>query len=37
MVAPLVIGGSFAFSILLFFIGIYTQVLNRPLVFENKF
>lgn len=43
-IAPLVIGGSFAFSILLFFIGIigeyigaiYTQVLNRPLVFEKE-
>jgi len=43
-IAPLVIGGSFAFSILLFFIGIigeyigaiYTQVLNRPLVFEQE-
>lgn len=43
-IAPLVIGGSFAFSVLLFFIGIigeyigaiYTQVLNRPLVFEQE-
>lgn len=43
-IAPLIIGGSFAFSILLFFIGIigeyigaiYTQVLNRPLVFEKE-
>ncbi|BBN58993.1 glycosyltransferase family 2 protein [Hydrogenovibrio marinus] len=43
-VAPLVIGGSFAFSVLLFFIGIlgeyigqiYTQVLDRPLVFEQE-
>lgn len=43
-IAPLVIGGSFAFSILLFFLGIigeyigaiYTQVLNRPLVFEKE-
>lgn len=42
--APLVIGGSFAFAVLLFFIGIigeyigavYTQVLNRPLVFEQE-
>jgi len=43
-VAPILIGASFAFSILLFFIGIlgeyigmiYTQVLNRPLVFEKE-
>jgi len=43
-IAPLLIGASFAFSILLFFIGIlgeyigmiYTQVLNRPLVFERE-
>jgi glycosyltransferase involved in cell wall biosynthesis len=43
-IAPLVIGGSFAFSILLIFLGIlgeyigaiYTQVLNRPLVFEKE-
>ncbi len=43
-VAPLVIGGSFAFSVLLIFLGIlgeyigaiYTQVLNRPLVFEKE-
>ncbi|MDG4812244.1 glycosyltransferase family 2 protein [Hydrogenovibrio sp. 3SP14C1] len=43
-VAPLVIGGSFAFAVLLFFIGIlgeyigqiYTQVLDRPLVFEQE-
>ena len=43
-IAPLIIGGSFGFSILLFFIGIigeyigaiYTQVLNRPLVFEKE-
>lgn len=41
--APLVIGGAFAFSIIIFFLGIigeyigaiYTQVLNRPLVFEK--
>jgi polyisoprenyl-phosphate glycosyltransferase len=43
-VAPLLIGATFAFSVLLFFIGIigeyigmiYTQVLNRPLVFERE-
>ena len=43
-IAPLLIGASFAFSVLLFFIGIlgeyigmiYTQVLNRPLVFEKE-
>jgi glycosyltransferase involved in cell wall biosynthesis len=43
-IAPLLIGASFAFSILLFFIGIlgeyigmiYTQVLNRPLIFEKE-
>ena len=43
-IAPLLIGASFAFSILLFFIGIlgeyigmiYTQVLDRPLVFEKE-
>jgi len=42
--APIVIGFSFMFSILLFFIGIigeyigaiYTQVLNRPLVFVKE-
>lgn len=43
-VAPLVIGSSLSFSVLLFFIGIigeyigsiYTQILNRPLVFEKE-
>ncbi|MDD5716593.1 MAG: glycosyltransferase family 2 protein [Sulfuricurvum sp.] len=43
-IAPLLIGATFAFSVLLFFIGIigeyigmiYTQVLNRPLVFEKE-
>lgn len=43
-IAPLLIGASFSFSVLLFFIGIigeyigmiYTQVLNRPLVFEKE-
>lgn len=43
-VAPLIIMSSFMFSILLFFLGIigeyigaiYTQVLNRPLVFEKE-
>jgi polyisoprenyl-phosphate glycosyltransferase len=43
-IAPAIIGGSFAFSILLFFIGIlgeyvgqiYTQILDRPLVFEQE-
>ena len=43
-VAPLIIMSSFMFSLLLFFIGIlgeyigaiYTQVLNRPLVFEKE-
>ena len=43
-IAPLVIGSSLSFSILLFFIGIigeyigsiYTQILNRPLVFEKE-
>ena len=43
-IAPLLIGASFSFSILLFFIGIlgeyigmiYTQMLDRPLVFENE-
>jgi glycosyltransferase involved in cell wall biosynthesis len=43
-IAPLLIGASFAFSVLLFFIGIlgeyigmiYTQVLDRPLVFEKE-
>jgi len=43
-VAPILIWGSLIFSILLFFIGIlgeyigqiYTQVLNRPLVFERE-
>jgi len=42
--APLIIGMSFMFSIMLFFIGvigeyvgaIYTQVLNRPLVFVRE-
>ena len=42
--APLLVGGSLMFSILLFFIGIlgeyigqiYTQSLNRPLVFEKE-
>ncbi len=42
--APLVIGFSFMFSVLLFFIGIigeyvgsiYTQVMNRPLVFIKE-
>ena len=42
--APLLVGGSLMFSILLFFIGIlgeyigqiYTQLLNRPLVFEKE-
>jgi glycosyltransferase involved in cell wall biosynthesis len=43
-IAPIVIGASFAFAIVLFFIGIlgeyigmiYTQVLNRPHVFEKE-
>lgn len=43
-IAPLLIGASFSFAVLLFFIGvigeyigmIYTQVLNRPLVFEKE-
>lgn len=43
-VAPLVIGTSFMFGVVLFFLGIigeyigaiYTQVLNRPLVFEQE-
>lgn len=43
-IAPLLIGATFAFSVLLLFIGIlgeyigmiYTQVLNRPLVFEKE-
>jgi glycosyltransferase involved in cell wall biosynthesis len=43
-VAPLIIGGAFTFSILLFFMGIigeyigviYIQVLKRPLVFEKE-
>jgi polyisoprenyl-phosphate glycosyltransferase len=43
-IAPIVIGGALMFSILLFFIGvlgeyigqIYTQILNRPLVFEEE-
>lgn len=43
-IAPLLIGASFSFSVLLFFIGIlgeyigmiYTQILNRPLVFEKE-
>ena len=42
--APLLVGGSLMFSMLLFFIGIlgeyigqiYTQSLNRPLVFEKE-
>jgi uncharacterized membrane protein len=42
--APLIIGAFLMFSILLFFIGIlgeyigqiYTQLLNRPLVFEKE-
>ena len=42
--APMLIGGSLMFSMLLFFIGIlgeytgqiYTQTLNRPLVFEEE-
>ena len=42
--APLIIMSSFMFSVMLFFIGIigeyvaavYTQVLNRPLVFEKE-
>jgi len=43
-IAPIVIGSSFVFSVLLFFMGIigeyigaiYTQVLNRPMVFEKE-
>lgn len=43
-IAPLLIMSSFMFSIMLFFIGIigeyigaiYTQILNRPLVFEKE-
>jgi glycosyltransferase involved in cell wall biosynthesis len=43
-IAPVVIGGAFAFSTLLFIIGIigeyigaiYTQTLNRPLIFEKE-
>lgn len=43
-IAPLVIGTSFMFGVTLFFLGIigeyigaiYTQVLNRPLVFEEE-
>lgn len=43
-IAPLIIMSSFMFSVTLFFIGIigeyigaiYTQVLNRPLVFEKE-
>ena len=43
-VAPLIIMSSLMFSIMLFFIGIigeyigaiYTQVLDRPLVFEKE-
>ena len=43
-IAPLIIGAFLMFSILLFFIGIlgeyigqiYTQLLNRPLVFEKE-
>jgi glycosyltransferase involved in cell wall biosynthesis len=43
-IAPMIIGGSLMFSMLLFFIGIlgeytgqiYTQSLNRPLVFEKE-
>lgn len=42
--APMLIGGSLMFSVVLFFIGIlgeytgqiYTQTLNRPLVFEKE-
>jgi len=42
--APMLIGGSLMFSVILFFIGIlgeytgqiYTQILNRPLVFEKE-
>ena len=42
--APMLIGGSLMFSAVLFFIGvlgeyigqIYTQTLNRPLVFEKE-
>ena len=43
-IAPLIIGGSLAFSVIIFFLGIigeyigaiYTQVLDRPLVFEKE-
>ena len=43
-IAPLIVGGSLAFSVIIFFLGIlgeyigaiYTQVLNRPLVFEKE-
>lgn len=43
-IAPLITGGTLAFSIIIFFLGIigeyigaiYTQVLNRPLVFEKE-
>lgn len=43
-IAPIVIGSSLVFSVLLFFMGIigeyigaiYTQVLNRPMVFEKE-
>ena len=43
-IAPLIIGGAFMFGVVLFFLGIigeyigmiYTQVLNRPLVFERE-
>ncbi len=43
-VAPILIGSSIMFSLLLFFIGIlgeyvgaiYTQIMNRPLVFEQE-
>ena len=43
-IAPIIIGGSLVFSLILFFLGIigeyigaiYTQVLNRPLVFEQE-
>lgn len=43
-IAPLIIGTSFMFGVLLFFLGIigeyvgaiYTQVLNRPMVFEKE-
>lgn len=43
-IAPLIVGGTLAFSIIIFFLGIlgeyigaiYTQVLDRPLVFEKE-